>query len=393
MQLIHPTQRVGTRVAGKYQIVRVIGEGGMGAVFEARHVQMDRRVAIKMLRGEFVRDHSAVERFLREARTAASVGHKSIVQILDFGEAEDGTPFIVMAYLDGQTLAEQLYRRGRLSELDAVHIMAPIANALERAHQRGIIHRDLKPENIFMARDGDGRERPVLVDFGVSKLRGEADSIAPANGAGPVTMLGTPAYMAPEQISGGGLVDARTDIYAMGVSLYELLTGLSPFQRESAQATMHAILSEGVRSPSRIVPTISPAMEAVVLCAMARDPLHRFQSMDALQHCLQDVLLEPAGSQFLMQYPLARAVIHARATEPAAGDGPVTAGAELADNRQRTVMIVVGADGTATVPGEAPKKKAKPHSGVSRVLGIVFAVLLFAGGMAMLAFALLTSRE
>jgi eukaryotic-like serine/threonine-protein kinase len=390
MQLIHPTQRVGTRVAGKYQIIRVVGEGGMGAVFEARHVQMDRRVAIKMLRGEFVRDHEAVERFLREARTAASVGHKSIVQILDFGEAEDGTPYIVMAYLDGQTLAEQLYRRGRLSELDAVHIMAPIANALERAHQRGIIHRDLKPENIFMARDGDGRERPVLVDFGVSKLRGEADAILPAGGAGPVTMLGTPAYMAPEQIAGGGLVDARTDIYSMGVSLYELLTGLSPFQRENAQATMNAIMAEGVRSPSRIVPTISPAMEAVVLCAMARDPSHRFQSMDALQRCLQDVLLEPAGSQFLMQYPLARAVIHARATEPAAGDGPVSAGAEIADNRQRTVMIVLGPDGTATVPGEV--KATRRRSGASRIAGIIFALLLFVGGMAMLAFALLGSR-
>ncbi len=388
MRLIHPSERVGTRVAGKYQIVRVIGEGGMGAVYEGRHVQMDRRVAIKMLRAEFVRDHGAVERFLREARTAASVGHKSIVQILDFGEAEDGTPFIVMAYLDGQTLAEQLYRRGRLSELEAVHIVAPIASALERAHQRGIIHRDLKPENIFMARDGDGRERPVLVDFGVSKLRGEADAIHPVNGEGPVTMLGTPAYMAPEQVAGTGVVDARTDIYAMGVTLYELLTGVSPFQRESPHATMSAIMTEGVRSPSRIVPAISPAMEAVILCAMARDPAHRFPSMESLQHALQDVLLEPHGSQFLLQYPLARAVIHARATQPP-GEEPVTAGAEIADKRQRTVMIVLGADGTPTVPGEAPRARGRD---ASRNVGIAFAVLLFVGGMAMLAFALLSSR-
>ena len=388
MRLIHPAERVGTRIAGKYQIVRVIGEGGMGAVFEARHVQMDRRVAIKMLRSEFVRDHGAVERFLREARTAASVVHKSIVQILDFGEAEDGTPFIVMAYLDGQTLAEQFYRRGRLSELEAVHIVAPIANALERAHQRGIIHRDLKPENIFMARDTDGRERPVLVDFGVSKLRGESEAVA-SNAGGPITMLGTPAYMAPEQIMGSGVVDARTDIYAMGVTLYELLTGLSPFQRESAQATMSAIMNEGVRSPSRIVPTISPAMEAVVLCAMARDPAHRFPTMEALQHALQDVLLEPNGSQFLLQYPLARAVIHARSTQPAGPDAPVTAGAEIADNRQRTVMIVVGADGTATVPAEAPRAKGTS----SRHIGVAVAVLLFLGGMAMLAFAVLSERS
>jgi serine/threonine-protein kinase len=389
MRLIHPSERVGTRVAGKYQIVRIIGEGGMGAVYEARHVQMDRRVAIKMLRAEFVRDHGAVERFLREARTAASVGHKSIVQILDFGEAEDGTPFIVMAYLDGQPLSEQLYRRGRLSELEAVHIVGPIANALERAHQRGIIHRDLKPENIFMARDAEGRERAVLVDFGVSKLRGEADANQPLHGDGPITMLGTPAYMSPEQIVGSGVVDARTDIYAMGVTLYELLTGVSPFQRESAQATMNAIMTEGVRSPSRIVPTISPAMEAVILCAMGRNPEHRFPTMDTVQHALQDVLLEPHGSQFLMQYPLARAVIQARAAQPPPGDAPVTAGAEIADNRQRTVMIVLGADGTATVPGEA--SKTRPRN-TSRYVGIVFAALLFLGGIAMLAFALLSSR-
>ena len=385
MQVMHPNGRVGTRIAGKYQILRVIGEGGMGAVFEARHVQMDRRVAIKMLRPEFVRDHGAVERFLREAQTAAAIEHKSIVQVLDFGEAEDGTPFIVMTYLDGHTLADQLYRKGRLSELEAVQILAPIANALERAHQRGIIHRDIKPENIFMARDTDGRARPVLVDFGVSRLRGESEAIHGVQG-GLVTMMGTPAYMAPEQLQGAGLVDARTDIYGMGVMLYELLTGFSPFQREGAQATMQAILTEGVRSPSRIVPTISPAMEAVMLCAMARDPQHRFQSMEALQHALQDVLLEPAGSQFLLQYPLARAVLNARASQPVGVGAPVSAGAEHADNRQRTVMIVVGSDGNASVRGDgtAPTRRS-----TQRYAGLIFAVLLFLGGLAMLAFALL----
>ena len=204
MQVTHPSTRVGTRIAGKYQLIRMIGEGGMGAVYEARHVQMDRRVAIKMLRAEFIRDRGAVERFLREARTAAYIEHKSIVRVLDFGEAEDGTPFIVMTYLDGHPLSEQLYRRGRLSELDAVQVLAPIASALERAHKGGVIHRDLKPENIFMARDSDGRERPVLLDFGVARLRGEADAIQSDQGGGPITMLGTPASprlqsIAPQQ--------------------------------------------------------------------------------------------------------------------------------------------------------------------------------------------------
>ncbi|MFO0607916.1 MAG: serine/threonine-protein kinase [Polyangiales bacterium] len=388
MQVTPPSARLGSRIAGKYQLIRVIGEGGMGAVYEARHVQMDRRVAIKMLRPELVRDRASVERFLREAQTAAHIEHKSIVRVFDFGEAEDGTPFIVMTYLDGHPLSEALYRRGRLSELDAVQVLAPIASALDRAHRGGVIHRDLKPENIFMARDSDGRERPVLLDFGVARLRGEADAVLPEQGGGPVTMLGTPAYMAPEQLAGDGAVDARTDIYGMGVVLYELLTGVSPFQREDAQSTIRAILTEGVRSPSRIVPAISPAMEAVILCAMARDPQHRFESMEALQHALQDVMLEPQGSAFVLRYPLARAVIQARASEPAGSGVPVAAGAEHADNRQRTMMLVVGSDGTAKAHGAAAPAPTKPAA-PSRAVGIVFAVVLFLGGAAMLAFALL----
>jgi len=388
MQVTPPSARLGSRIAGKYQLIRVIGEGGMGAVYEARHVQMDRRVAIKMLRPELVRDRASVERFLREAQTAAHIEHKSIVRVFDFGEAEDGTPFIVMTYLDGHPLSEALYRRGRLSELDAVQVLAPIASALDRAHRGGVIHRDLKPENIFMARDSDGRERPVLLDFGVARLRGEADAVLPEQGGGPVTMLGTPAYMAPEQLAGDGAVDARTDIYGMGVVLYELLTGVSPFQREDAQSTIRAILTEGVRSPSRIVPAISPAMEAVILCAMARDPQHRFESMEALQHALQDVMLEPQGSAFVLRYPLARAVIQARASEPAGPGAPVAAGAEHADNRQRTMMLVVGSDGTAKAHGPAAPAPARPAA-PSRAVGIVFAVVLFLGGAAMLAFALL----
>jgi serine/threonine-protein kinase len=335
-----------------------------------------------------VRDRASVERFLREAQTAAHIEHKSIVRVFDFGEAEDGTPFIVMTYLDGHPLSEALYRRGRLSELDAVQVLAPIASALDRAHRGGVIHRDLKPENIFMARDSDGRERPVLLDFGVARLRGAADAVPPEQGGGPVTMLGTPAYMAPEQLAGDGAVDARTDIYGMGVVLYELLTGVSPFQREDAQSTIRAILTEGVRSPSRIVPAISPAMEAVILCAMARDPQHRFESMEALQHALQDVMLEPQGSAFVLRYPLARAVIQARASEPAGPGAPVAAGAEHADNRQRTMMLVVGSDGTAKAHGAAAPAPARPAA-PSRAVGIVFAVVLFLGGAAMLAFALL----
>jgi serine/threonine-protein kinase len=386
MPQVQLSQRVGTRLADKYQIIRVIGEGGMGAVFEARHVQMDRRVAIKMLHPQYVQDRDAVERFLREARSAAAIVHKNIVQILDFGEAEDGAPFIVMAYLDGQTLADRLYQRGRLSEVEAVQVLTPIVNALERAHQRGIIHRDLKPENVFMARDSDGRERPVLVDFGVSKFHGEAEMNASSKHGGG-TVLGTPAYMSPEQATGRGLVDARTDIYSMGVMLYELLTGYCPFQREDYALTLQAILNETVRPPSQIVPSISPAMEAVVLCAMARDPQQRFPSMEELQHALHDVVLEPNGSSFLMRHPLARMILVHRAASPPPGEDAAPAGAEIADKSSRTMMIVVGNGSPAEAP--PPRKEQRPLEVIGGP-GVILALLVFLGGVAMLAFALIS---
>lgn len=384
---------MGTLVAGCYELHALVGEGGMGAVYDARHRPSGQRVALKILRAELGHDRGAAQRFLREARAVASVPHRHIVEVYQTGYVEDGAPFYAMTFLDGETLAARLYRKGRMAEAEAAHVLAPILDALHHVHRTGVVHRDVKPENIFLARAASGGERPVLMDFGVAAFVAEGDAAPPGS-----QVVGTPAYMAPEQAAGGPSLDPRTDIYAAGVTLYELLTGLSPYQREDDEATLRAILNEGVRSPSRIVPEISPAMEAVILCAMARDPQHRFPSAETFGAALQDALAEPAGSARLQQFALARTVIASRAADPSAGRR--RRGGEFADNRARTVMIVLDKDGTPSVadaagqslggPSAAPQPQGPSAAQPSRTLSLVASAVIFLLGVAVLLFALVS---
>jgi serine/threonine protein kinase len=380
--------RIGTVLSGAYQVERLIGEGGMGQVFAAIHLPSGHRVAIKILRGRFLRDRGIIDRFLREAQAVTMCAHPHVVQLLDTGYAEDGLPFMVLTYLEGETLVDLLYRKGRFKELEAVQLLTPIIAALEATHRAGVVHRDLKPDNIYLARNLGVAQYPVLMDYGIAGLLSDPnDSLTWNNGS---LLVGTPAYMAPEQAAGTGSVDPRADIYSMGVLLYELLTGSSPFQRESEQATIDAILQEAVRSPSKIVPSISPAMEAVILCAMGRSPEHRFVSMNVFGAALHDALQQPMGSPALRQYPLAERVIASRIAPPAPAPmpgGPVVRGAEFADKRSRTVMIVLDQQGGASV-ASAPSSQALPGQalpaaagGGSRVGLIVAAVLV--GGAAL----------
>ncbi|MBL8602934.1 MAG: serine/threonine protein kinase [Myxococcales bacterium] len=382
-----PQVRIGTVLGGVYQLRALVGEGGMGAVFEARHLQSGHRAAIKLLRDDLARDPRAVERFHRECRAASTVRHRNVIEVLQAGQTDDGVPFYAMAFLDGETLARRLETRGRLSEEEAVTVLAPVLGALAHAHRLGVIHRDVKPENIFLARSTSGQDRPVLMDFGVAAFLHEADLDAPG-----AVVIGTPAYMAPEQAAGTSRGHAGCDIYAVGVSLYELLTGLSPYQRENDEATLSAILNEGVRSPSRIVPAISPAMEAVILCAMARDPQHRFPSAEAAAAALHDALQEPAGSAVLQQYPLARTVIASRASQT--GNSRRKRGSEFADNRARTVMIVLDKDGGAQVAEPSQLAAAAPppvdDEKRQKMLALVASVAIFLVGLGVLLFALVS---
>ena len=385
-------QRVGALVGGAYQLQRLIAEGGMGAVYEATHTPSGHRCAVKMLRPDRIHDPWAVERFVREARALSGAAHPNVVQLWDTGYHGDGAPFLVMNYLEGDTLAARLEARGRFSQEETLPLLGPILAALHASHGKGIIHRDVKPENVFLARDAQGYEHPILIDYGVAGFSNEPEDQTTFDQR--KELAGTLGYMSPEQVAGTAAADPSADVYSAGVMLYELLTGAQPYQRENAQATMNAILHEAVRSPSRIVPTISPAMEATVLCAMARDPAHRFPSCEVLHAAIHDALQQPAGSPALRQYPLAERVIAARG----AGEGSKKTGAEFADKRARTVMIVLNqgearvadAPSAAQAVGFAPAASPAPPAAKRNPLPLVAAVLLFVGGLGMLAFALFT---
>ncbi len=227
-------------VAGKYQLIRILGEGGMGAVWEARNIGLDSAVAIKLIRADIDED-SAAERLVQEARAAARLGHPAIVRVFDVGETHFGDPFIVMERLRGDNMGDLLGTEGRLTAVAAVQILLPIADALATAHIKGIVHRDIKPENIYLAEDENGELQPKLVDFGVAKLENtEVDSKLTLRG----TIVGSPGYLAPEQARGSDAADYRVDIWAFSVVLYELITGVPPFNGSNYNALLRSIVED-----------------------------------------------------------------------------------------------------------------------------------------------------
>jgi serine/threonine-protein kinase len=235
-----PLYQPGDIIAGKYRLTRVLGQGGMGAVWLARNLKLDVDVAIKLIRHE-LGTAEAAERLLQEARAAARIGHRSIVRIFDFGETELDDPFIVMEVLTGEPLRAVLERKGRLPAANAVRTLLPIASALAEAHAVGVVHRDLKPENVMLVPDKSGAVVPKLVDFGIAKFHRAEEPDENASRTGFV--VGTPDYMAPEQAGGRDEVDERADVWALSVILYEAITGKVPFSGPNYAALIFAIMT------------------------------------------------------------------------------------------------------------------------------------------------------
>ncbi|MEO6599277.1 MAG: serine/threonine-protein kinase, partial [Polyangiaceae bacterium] len=231
----------GVVVAQKYQLVRILGERGMGSVWVAKNLALDLHVALKLIRAELARSVPGLgERLLQEARAAASIEHPAVIQVFDFGLTELGDPFIAMELLHGESLAGTVKRRGKVNPVRAVQTLLPIVDALFAAHERGIVHRDLKPDNIFLARGAGDRLEPKVLDFGIAKFDQKAESAPNLTSVG--TVLGSPAYMSPEQARGETDVDCRTDVWALCVVLYEVITGRLPFSGENYNALLYAIL-------------------------------------------------------------------------------------------------------------------------------------------------------
>lgn len=234
--------QVGDLVSGKYRLLRPLGAGGMGSVWAARNELTNRDFAIKFLKPDLARNREALQRFFNEARACGQIKHAAVVEVYDMGQTEDGTPYLVMELLEGEGLDQRLARSGIFRPGEAAACIAFIARGLEEAHVRGLVHRDLKPGNLFFALDDRGEVAPKVLDFGVSKATSDAedpDMIKTNTGA----VLGSPAYMSPEQARGELDIDGRSDVWSLGVILYEMLLGRSPFDGNNYNALMVAILT------------------------------------------------------------------------------------------------------------------------------------------------------
>jgi serine/threonine-protein kinase len=273
-------ERVGLVVGGRYKIVRTLGAGGMGGVYEAEHELIGKRVALKCLHREYTRDRDLVERFKREARAATAIGNEHIVDVTDMGDLPDGAPFLVMEMLSGKTLSGLIEEEGPMRIARAVHVARQVCDALGAAHDKGIVHRDLKPENVFLTRRGGDPDFVKVLDFGISKMHSSERRDRGLTRTGMA--IGTPSYMSPEQAQGLRDVDARTDIWALGVILYEMLAGRRPFDAESYPMLLMRIVGQDPEPVARWRKDVPDALSAIVMQCLVKPMGSRMQSMREL---------------------------------------------------------------------------------------------------------------
>jgi serine/threonine protein kinase len=319
------------RTIGNYQITEELGRGGMAVVYRAYQPSLNRYVAIKVLPPQFSFDRQFIERFQREARAAAGLRHPNIVVIHDVGHQE-GVYYLVMEYLEGRTLKDVIEQEGPLPARRVGRIVEQVATALDYAHQRGFVHRDVKPANIFVGKD----DHVTLTDFGIAKAASETQHLTRTG-----TLMGTPEYMSPEQAE-GGTVDHRTDLYALGVVLYQMLVGRVPFRGTTPHAVLHAVIYEPPPPPRQINPNLNPALEAVIVKAVAKRPGQRFQRGAELTAALRGAL---RGKAPRVTVPPPRGVPPPQAATPRRGSRPAAeaVAARGGDSRRSPVLWIIAA--------------------------------------------------
>jgi len=347
----------GARIGRKLEVLRRLGEGGMGTLWVARNLTTEAEVAIKVLRPlrPDDRDLNAAERFRHEAKLGAMLVHRNITRVYDLLEDEDGSLVLVMELLRGETLEAAVLARGVLSGADAIAIMVPILGALQHAHKHGVVHRDLKPSNIFLHTDPDGHATPKLLDFGIAKMRDSSVKTQAGN------VLGTPSYMSPEQVRASATLDGRSDVFSVASVLYELITGENPFRTDSPSATLAQVLELEVDPDPRIDPRVWIELRR----ALSKQPYQRHDTAAAFAAALCDAVGEPLP-------------VSLRLAPPARSDPKIVidvAAAEAATSKVDT--------GPMGVPERRPR----------RTLAVYGAALVLALGGALLAGAAMRSRS
>ena len=342
---------IGQTLIGKYRIDERLNEGGMGAVYRGTHVLMDKTVAIKVLHPSLAADQKIVARFSREARAASRISHPHALSVTDFGESEDGVVFLVMEYLSGTTLKETIRKDGPMSLDRVVNIIRQVGGALDAAHEQGVVHRDLKSENIMLLAT-NGPEYAKVLDFGIAKIKEPEDGFDPGLTA-PDLVIGTPQYMSPEQCSQAPDIDARSDVYSLGVIIYEMLVGHVPFTGESPTAIMLKHLQEPPPSVLKERPDLPATVDRILLRAMAKRPEDRFRSVADLV----DDLAIAAGAE------AAGVPTGAQSAEPLAAQSQSAAGALVDDIDEETLVrprIDTGAQARPAAPRTTEMYPAAP---------------------------------
>ncbi len=316
-----PTDHVGKDIAGRYRVLAKLGEGGMGAVYKAEQISLKRTVAVKLLRADVASTELMLRRFDAEAKAVASLGHPNTVNIYDFGQDTDGTFFIAMEFVEGKSLREVIHAEAPLPIQRALSIASQVAASLSDAHSHNIIHRDLKPDNVMLQSRGRQKDVVRVLDFGIAKLRDEGRATQAAmTQAGD--MLGTPQYMAPEQIR-ADQIDGRTDVYALGCMLYEMITGRMPFEGATVLAILSKHLTENPIAPSQRRPDlqIPPAIDQLVMSAVAKDRNARPATMELFGEQIAALLSQypPVSGQGTAQVSVPMSAVHGVATPPSYG--------------------------------------------------------------------------
>ena len=356
--------REGDLLAGKYRVERLLGEGGMGYVVAAIHEQLHQRVAVKFLAPELCENQDAAHRFLREARAAVRIQSEHVARVLDVGELEGGAPYMVMEFLSGNDLSREIQARGRFEIPTAIDYLLQASEAVAEAHSIGLIHRDLKPANLFLARRPDGTPLVKVLDFGISKaVTPESGSKDHPSLTAAQSLLGSPAYMSPEQARRPKTVDTRTDIWSFGVILYEFLTGSTPWHGDHPLEVLTAAVSDPMPSLSELRPDVPRELEGVIAKCLAKKPEDRHQSVAELAQALAPFAPAASMSSISRISGILRAA-------PSADDASTTLKSFPAEASADTELLPSGSGSSSTGasgPAHTPQKDTQAGWGTSQV--------------------------